>query len=782
MKKILSVFLAITMLMTTFMSTTAFAVSETESARETKIYFEGPEEWGTLEKVYCFIYSVYGGKEIKQFRYQSNSTKCELVDAESNLFSFDTAKYCLDTDTSGYAIDDNADYGVLFSAINTEGRAFYACNLTLGSACIGDTVYVTGTDPILSPEDGNRSYIAEWKNNSDKYGYMADILSTGDIKGEYFPVYQPIEEIVAEWLADWAVLNEAIITTEKVKSVCTETGAEPQKVYDAYAEMYADELADIENNPSIAPLEKIRELLEITRETKIYFEAPEEWGTIKNVYCLIDNVYGGKELPYLKLYTDSTKCELVNEKSRLYSFDTSVYCQENDNNGYAIEDNADYFIVFSAKNTEGKTFSTLKGTLGSPCMGDTAKVNCEKVDNGEYIRTNYIIEWKNNSDKYGRQAVITTTGDIGGDYFPVAYPIEEYVADWLGDWADINRYVITTDKVKNICTVTGAEPQSVYDAYAEMYADELADIENNPDIAPLERVGVLVGLENTTYVVAGSKEICFQEWNGNPTEVPYNVMTKVGDVYKITFYYVKPCDIIEFKIVEYDYGKGSIWIGDISDRCFHFTVLEQCNVTITYNPETEVVDFYGDHIQLITSPFLSKVTVAGNGTGNWLNGVEWKPEDNSNVMTELEDKLYQVTYEDVEAGDNYQFKFTADGSWADNWSGIFESFGKETNAVYNDGDNILFSLTEKSDVTITLDLREFDFVSKQGAKFKIDIGKLGDVNTDGTINITDATDIMKYSAELIDETQINLKYADVNGDGIVNVLDATAIQKTLAGI
>ena len=44
------------------------------------------------------------------------------------------------------------------------------------------------------------------------------------------------------------------------------------------------------------------------------------------------------------------------------------------------------------------------------------------------------------------------------------------------------------------------------------------------------------------------------------------------------------------------------------------------------------------------------------------------------------------------------------------------------------------------------------------------------------------TDIMKYSAELIDKTEINLKYADVNGDGIVNVTDATAVQKALAGI
>lgn len=740
---------------------------------------------------------------------------------------------------------------------------------------------------------------------------------------------------------------------------------------------------------------------ESARETKIYFEAPEEWGTIKNVYCLIDNVYGGKELPFLKLNTDSTKCELVDAESRLYSFDTSVYCLENDNSGYAIEDNADYFVVFSAKNTEGKTFNTLKGTLGSPCMGDTVKVDCVEVDLGDSVGHRYFLEWVNNSDKYGYMATITPTGEVAGKYFPVYQPTEEIISNWLGTNGS-NKYIITAENVQNICVVADVEPQSVYDTYAQMYAEELADIENNPDIAPLERVGVLLGLENPVYVVAGSEEICLQEWNGDPTQVPYNVMTKIGDVYKLTFYYVEPNDVLEIKVVEWDYDLYPDWYGCAGGGSVRFKVLSQCHVTVTYNPTNHFVDVSGDGVEILPDFEINTISVAGNGTGNWLNGAEWKPEDDSNVMTELEENLYQITYEDVEAGEDYQFKFVADGSWADNWGGVFESFGTETNAVYNGGDNILFSLTEKSDVTITLDLREFNFATKeggkftvtatpveheyllvidlggplllppptypmeknngvyqytffdcepivagmaqifekdgnqfseyygniefditeksditviynpatgeisvsgehvkihtipienaevylygngdgnwlngsgwiflddsnimteiesglyqieyknldknngyefkfkvgedtsddftgvyngeniesdavlykyqnitfsvpldnsdvtitfdlrnfdnttkQGAKFIIDIKSLGDVSDDGIINIIDATEIMKYSAELIDETQINLKYADVNGDGIVNVIDATAIQKSLAGI
>ena len=558
MKKILSLILAITLLMTTFMSTTAFAVSETESARETKIYFETPEIWGTVEKVYCHLYPIYGGKEIKEFRYQAKDTKCELVDGENNLFSFDTSKYCLDTDTSGYAIEDNADYGVLFSAINTEGRAFETYSITLGIACMGDTAYVTGGDTTFAPDDFNRVYIAEWKNNSDKYGREARITSVGKITGEYFPVYQPIEEIVAKWLAGWAVLNEEIITTEKVKSVCTETGAEPQKVYDTYAEMFADELADIENNPTVATLEKIRELLGLTRETKIYFEGPEEWGTIKNAYCHLYSVYGGKEIKQFAFQSKKEKCELVDAESNLFSFDTAKYCLDDDTSGYAIEDNADYGVLFSAINTEGRAFYACNLTLGSACIGDTVYVTgTDPILSPEDGNPSYLAKWKNNSDKYGYKADILSTGDIKGEYFPVYQSGEEITAQWLGSWAVLNEKIITTDIVKNICTATKADPQGVYDTYSVIFSKQLANIENAPNIAPLEKIAVLLGLE---------------------------------------------------------------------------------------------------------------------------------------------------------------------------------------------------------------------------------INTLGDVNNDGTINITDATEIMKYSAELIGENEINLKYADVNDDGIVNVLDATEIQKSLAGI
>ena len=58
----------------------------------------------------------------------------------------------------------------------------------------------------------------------------------------------------------------------------------------------------------------------------------------------------------------------------------------------------------------------------------------------------------------------------------------------------------------------------------------------------------------------------------------------------------------------------------------------------------------------------------------------------------------------------------------------------------------------------------------------------GDVNLDGTVNITDATDIQKYIAGLSEFTAEQTAVADYNGDGTVNITDSTELQKVLAGI
>ena len=58
----------------------------------------------------------------------------------------------------------------------------------------------------------------------------------------------------------------------------------------------------------------------------------------------------------------------------------------------------------------------------------------------------------------------------------------------------------------------------------------------------------------------------------------------------------------------------------------------------------------------------------------------------------------------------------------------------------------------------------------------------GDVNGDGKIDITDATEVQKFAAELIDMTEKQKQSADTNRDGRIDVTDATLIQMYVAGL
>ena len=58
--------------------------------------------------------------------------------------------------------------------------------------------------------------------------------------------------------------------------------------------------------------------------------------------------------------------------------------------------------------------------------------------------------------------------------------------------------------------------------------------------------------------------------------------------------------------------------------------------------------------------------------------------------------------------------------------------------------------------------------------------KIGDVNTDGNITISDVTMIQRAAADLVQLTSGQKSLADVNGDGVVDVIDATCLQKFLA--
>ena len=59
---------------------------------------------------------------------------------------------------------------------------------------------------------------------------------------------------------------------------------------------------------------------------------------------------------------------------------------------------------------------------------------------------------------------------------------------------------------------------------------------------------------------------------------------------------------------------------------------------------------------------------------------------------------------------------------------------------------------------------------------------LGDTDGDGEVTILDATNIQRWLAGMIADSEIYLDASDTDGDGEVTILDATRIQRLLAGI
>lgn len=216
-----------------------------------------------------------------------------------------------------------------------------------------------------------------------------------------------------------------------------------------------------------------------------------------------------------------------------------------------------------------------------------------------------------------------------------------------------------------------------------------------------------------TYVVVGVSSLCGSNWDANDTN---NIMAfdSAFGFYKKDYFDV-PVGKYEVKVVK----NGVDWYGDSTGQNFKFEVLSPCTVTVLFNEDTNEVKLIGMNISFDIKFEYSTVTAVGSGEGTWLNGALWDPTDSSNNLVEIEKGLYEKTYNNIPAG-SYQLKFTLDGEWAHNF-GVGEVFevGSFCESIYN-GSNIFFTLTEDSDVKITLDLRDFDYNTKIGAVYKIE--------------------------------------------------------------
>ena len=221
----------------------------------------------------------------------------------------------------------------------------------------------------------------------------------------------------------------------------------------------------------------------------------------------------------------------------------------------------------------------------------------------------------------------------------------------------------------------------------------------------------LSAMAEDIYIVAGSEELCGTVWDGTDLN---NKMTDNGDgTYSKTFTNVAVKNGYQFKVVK----NSEVWYGDEADNNITFNVTTACDVTITFNATTFKSTVTGTGVQAYVFN-VEKVVAVGNGVGAWLNGAAWDPNADANKMTQVADKVYEITFDNVPVDEGYMVKFVTNGSWADNFGGFFEASGKESDAMYNSG-NITFNLEKAGTVKLRLDLSKFDYATRTGAKFVV---------------------------------------------------------------
>ena len=222
---------------------------------------------------------------------------------------------------------------------------------------------------------------------------------------------------------------------------------------------------------------------------------------------------------------------------------------------------------------------------------------------------------------------------------------------------------------------------------------------------------VYVYSEPDAFVAGSAADIFGTAWT---SDIAANKMTWDDGLSKYTKTYTvdKAYKSVSLKVV-YD----EIWYGN-GEANITFSLNGAGDFTVVFDKTSHAVTVEGSIVEAEQFDF-GYVTVTGNGSGNWLNGKDWDVAASENRMTEVETDIYEITFNGVAAAES-KFQFSFDGSWTYQFGGTFSEFGTATTAVYGSGGgDITFTPGEKADVTIRLDLSNFDFATKLGATFTV---------------------------------------------------------------
>lgn len=238
------------------------------------------------------------------------------------------------------------------------------------------------------------------------------------------------------------------------------------------------------------------------------------------------------------------------------------------------------------------------------------------------------------------------------------------------------------------------------------------------------------------YYVAGVKELCGSLWIEDDDA---NLMTYGDDgLFRKTYENVAPDFNYDFRVTDgtwaYSWGNGNY--------NYTFYVTDYCDVSIVFDPYNEEVSVEGDYVVIPEGFNVEQVVVAGAAVegSTFVNGVDWSPGESSNVMSKSYGDIYTITYKNVAQNDGYSFKFVMNNSWSYNLGA--SRINSDGSTLIWDGANINFDVPyEYADVTITLDLSNFDYENgKSGAVYSIELEET-EAPTEAVEPVTEAAEM-----------------------------------------
>lgn len=177
--------------------------------------------------------------------------------------------------------------------------------------------------------------------------------------------------------------------------------------------------------------------------------------------------------------------------------------------------------------------------------------------------------------------------------------------------------------------------------------------------------------------------------------------------------------------------------------------------------------------------------IDGNINTYWHTNWTWYSDSERYITFELDDCTYLSAIDYVPRQDGYNGRFTAcevytslDG---ENWELVASATGWANNAATK---TILFDKSVYAKYVKVVGSKAVnDFASAAMINFYEDLSyRIGDSDSNGFIDVCDATYIQKICVDLVDPSDKEMLLSDVDGDGTVSILDATTVQRFCAGI